>query len=166
MATSVCKMHNAWRLWWNQPKLWWLMGMPSMEIRSGGWRRVVCKTRRFSLSFMISENSNSFIFLTLLCRPSPSLYTTQLKIQILSSNFFIRGFSFLSKLESKRVDRELDQSHLRVLKTDYLIKIYLWGTHFGGPQRGQLGAYMSHKKRLLAQIIAIDMTGVNRSSVP
>ena len=42
-----------------------------------------------------------------LCRPSPVLRMTQLKNTNLSSNTFIRGFSFLSKLEShKRVDRE------------------------------------------------------------
>ena len=52
--------------------------------------------------------------MTVLCRES------RLENTNLSSNFFIRGFSFLSKLESLRESTEID---LRILETDFIIEI-------------------------------------------
>ena len=77
-------------------------------------------------SFSQSQFIPEYIQWYVLCRASPSLYTTQLKIQILSSNFFIRGFSFY---QNKRVIRESTESQIRVIselfETDDMIKMYL-----------------------------------------
>ena len=51
-------------------------------------------------------------------------------------------------------------------KGDFIIEIYPWGTPFGGSQREQLGVNMIHTLWFMAQIMVIDMTGVNRSSIP
>ena len=69
---------------------------------------------------------------------------------------------------STRVSEEgkIGRYIFRIFQSDLILEIFPWGTPFGGPQKGQLGVNISHKIWLLAQIIVIDMTGVNRSSVP